>query len=48
MFSLLLLFPARADGYSFVTDRLGFFDSPIFLILILVAAVVAIGVISDR
>ena len=40
MTSLLLLHsPALADTYSFVTDRKGFFDSPIFLIILLAAAV---------
>ncbi len=48
MFSLLLYSPAMADTYSFVADRKGLFESPLFLILILVGAVFAIGIMSDR
>lgn len=48
MYSYLLLSPALADGYSFVTDRGGFLDRPLFLILLLVGVVFVIGVMSDR
>jgi hypothetical protein len=44
----LLCSPAMADTYSFITDRKGIFDSPLFLIILLVGAVFAIGVMSDR
>ena len=47
MFTLLLYSPAMAD-YNFVVDRKGLFESPLFLIVILVGAVIAIGVMSDR
>jgi len=48
MYSYLLLSPALADTYSFVTDRRGFLDRPIFLVALLVGVVFIIGVMSDR
>lgn len=48
MYALLLYAPALADTYSFITDRRGIFESPLFLIILLAAAVFAIGVMSDR
>ncbi|MFT5685122.1 MAG: hypothetical protein ACI8RZ_006071 [Myxococcota bacterium] len=48
MFSLMLCSPSMADSYTFVTDRQGLFQSPMFMIIVLIGAVFAIGVMSDR
>ena len=48
MYAYPLLSPALADGYSFVTDRGGFLDRPIFIIALLIGAVFVIGIMSDR